>query len=174
MPQKSYKLFQDAAYEGQMGTTNIRVIRGAVENYIAETKLPYGRVVCRNSASDRNKVRLPNAATDLILGIAIATDMYGATIPSLIAEPTTNEPGYPANELPNVLTIGDFVGWAEGTVQAGEAALFRHTAAAPNNVIGRFANTAGTGLAAFPAGWTVKFLEGRTNAGLVWMSINLP
>lgn len=169
MPQTSINLFQDSNYEGMLGTTNIRVIRGAVEKFVSDVFIPYGRVVVRKTPTS-SRLILPSAAGQKPIGIAIATDMYGYPESQIISGAVV--PGYPPGVSINILTMGDFVGWTEEAVNVDDAALFRHTAAAaPKDIVGRFAKTVGATLDVYPG---LRFLESRTTAGKILMALSLP
>jgi hypothetical protein len=169
MPQREIFYRQGIAFEGMIGTQNPRVIRGAREEWISKGKIPYGRAVVRDAPAS-NFLRLPNAAGQTPVGIAIFTEMYGETINSFVND--TVEPGYPDQVMLNILTWGDVVVWVEEAVTVDAPALFRHTAnGAGRDKIGRFAMTAGTGLQAYPG---ARFITKTTKAGVAWVALNIP
>lgn len=170
MPQTSIKYLMDLGFEGMIGDTNPRVIRGAIEKFKSgATPIPYGRIVVRSSPGS-SILTLPSAAGQKPVGIAIATDMYGYQEQKMIDG--TVEPGYPANVMINVLTWGDVLMYATEVVNPDDPATFLHTAGAQAyQKVGRVGKTAGATADLYSG---VKFLTGTAVPGLVWVAVNIP
>lgn len=167
MPQMSVGYMQGIGYEGMIGDTNIRVIRGALEQFVSNIKIPYGRAVCRVSPTS-NKLTLPSAAGQKIIGIAIATDMYGYNESGYITD--TVEAGYEPGVVINVLTWGDALIYTPEAVNVDDPVLFNYKqGTATDDKIGRFRKTAvATQTDPLP---NSRFLVTTTAPGLAYINI---
>jgi hypothetical protein len=143
------------------------VIRGAVEQFIADVPIPYGRAVARKTAGS-NRLILPNVTGLKILGIAVSVDMYGMPDNNLVAG--TGEPGYAAGAIINVLTWGDCWTVTEDAVTPDDPVLVVYAAAAaPQDKLGRFRKAAAAGRA---DAWTsARFLTAASANSLTLVNV---
>lgn len=166
MGQLSMSYLAPSAFEGMLADTSPRTIRGAIERWVSDVEIPFGRAVTR---LPNGKISPLTAAGQLVLGIAIATDLFGMPLFKSDIVPT---PGYPPLTPLNILTVGDAWVWVEDAVTAGDPLLVRAVAAAaPKNLVGRWAKAAGTGLEA-PTGAEVVAITSTKGAGLVGIRLN--
>jgi hypothetical protein len=151
--------FPAIGFEGQIADTSIRVIRGALENWVTgDAPVPFGRGVIRLPSG---RISLPTATGQKIIGISVATDIFGSTY----SAGKLVDPAYPPNSCINIITMGDILVWSETACNPDDSLFVRLVAGtAPLDVVGRFANATGTGLEALPG---CKALKKTTVAGLV-------
>lgn len=168
MGQTSMTYLAPSAFEGMLGDIIPRVIRGAIERWVSDVDIPFGRAV---TMLPNGKISPITAAGQNVLGIAVAVDMFGM-IPTVLSGVPQKAPGYPPLTPLNILTVGDIWVWTEDAVTAGSPMLVRAVAAAaPKDILGRFAKTAGTGLEA-PTGAEIAAITATKGAGLVAVRVN--
>jgi hypothetical protein len=168
MSQLTINYYQGVGYEGMIADTNPRVIRGALEQFVADEYIPYGSGVRRLSATS-NRLRLPSATGQKIIGIAITTDMYGYPEPGFVDG--SIRPGYEAGTLINVLTWGDIIIYSAQPVNVDDPVYINYAQSGtdPQDRPGRFRKTnvaAQTDL--LP---NARFLTTTTVAGLAFVNI---
>jgi len=168
MPITDYSRRLPPGYEGQIATTEDHVIRSAING--ANAVLPFGRLLVRGADTgaglynDLPPAVLPSATGQKVLGVHIKTDIYEKETDA------AGDPGIKAKLPVAYMTRGTFYGWVEEAVAAGDPVFFRHTAAAPNDVVGRFRNDAATGTADELTG--AIFENCTSGAGLVLIALN--
>ena len=166
MPQTTIKYLADSGFEGMICDTVNRIIRGAIEGWVSDSIIPFGRAV---TILPNGRLATVSQAGQIVAGIALSTDSWGLPSPTESEPPA---PAYPARTSVNILTVGDIFVWCEEAVNAGDLLLVRSTAAtSPKNILGRFAKTAGAGLEA-TTGSVIVAIKTTQTAGLVPVRVN--
>src|SRR5579885_2055892 len=163
MPQQSVLYTPAGGYEGQPASHSLQEIRGALQelNVAVGSPIIYPGRACIFGANPGDII-LPSATGGVFAGIAVLNDQWGETESDLEAGlPPGYKPGYPIG----LATFGDWWVYSEVAVNINDPVYFRYTAAAaPNNVIGRYSNVAGTGFDPVPK---ARFLDKSAGAGIV-------
>lgn len=167
MPQTTIDYLQAPGYEGMLCDTANRIIRGAIEGWVSDSPIAFGRAV---TVLSNGRLAVVSAPGQVVAGIAVSCDLWG--LPLLVEGQDVPAPAYPARKSLNILTVGDIFVMVEDAVNAGDSLLVRNVVgSAPKNVLGRFAKAAGAGLEAI-VGCEIVALTSTKAAGLVAVRVN--
>lgn len=167
MSQTAMSYTAPIGFEGTLADTANKIIRGAIERWSSDVEIPFGRAV---TMLPNGKISTLTAPGQRVVGIAVSIDFWG--LPILPSGTPVPAPSYPPFTSLNILTVGDIFIYTEEATNAGDSLLVRVSpAAAPKDVVGRFAKTAGAGLEV-PTGIEIVALTASKGAGIVAARVN--
>lgn len=162
MPQTNYQVYMDRGFEGEVITAEPTHIRTGFNT--SGATIPFGRIVVKGTG-DKDCV-LAAATGGIVQGVATKTEVHEKDY-------TTGIAAYLPKREMNILQKGTVLMQVEGTVTAGGAVYFRHTAngsPATFEGIGKVRANADTAKADLLAG--AKFLEAGVAGDLVRVAFN--